>query len=104
MGGPVHKRRVRVSGFNHGTSSYGINPAGTSMGPNIHSSGVNHGYVRTVDGDLTKFDISGAGTGSGQGTTPFNNNPANAITGFYVDANGVVHGFLRTPRDFDSFR
>jgi len=64
MGGPVHKRRMRASGFNQGTSIYGINPAGTSLGPNIDSSGVNHGYVRTADGDITRFDVPGAGTGN----------------------------------------
>jgi hypothetical protein len=59
--------------------------------------GVNHGYVRAADGDITTFDVPVAGTGAGQGTIPFSNNPADAITGYYIDASGVSHGFLRTP-------
>jgi len=56
---------------------------------------VNHGYVRTSKGEITKFDVPGAGAGAGQGTVPQSNNPAGAITGFYIDASGVFHGFLR---------
>jgi hypothetical protein len=48
-------------------------------------------------GRITKFNVSGAGTGSGQGTVPITNNRAGAITGWYVDGSGAYHGFLRTP-------
>jgi hypothetical protein len=48
-----------------------------------------------VNGRITKFDVPGAGTGSGQGTFPVYNNPSNAISGFDIDENGVAHGFLR---------
>jgi len=56
---------------------------------------VNHGYVRTRDGDITKYDVSGAGTGSGQGTLGGCINPAGTIAGDYLDANNVFHGYLR---------
>ena len=56
-----------------------------------------HGFVRTKQGDITTFDVPGAGTGMFQGTYPTANNPEDAIPGNYTDANGVNHGFLRTP-------
>ena len=56
-----------------------------------------HGFVRTQRGEITTFDVSGAGSGSGQGTIPNSNDPEGEITGYYVDASGVLHGFLRTP-------
>jgi hypothetical protein len=46
-------------------------------------------------GKVTKFDVSGAGTGSGQGTLPENINTGGDSTGQYIDSSGVNHGFLR---------
>lgn len=45
---------------------------------------------------LIKFDVAGAGTGSGQGTLPFAISPNGTVTGFYCDA-VTCHGFLRDP-------
>jgi hypothetical protein len=53
------------------------------------TGGVNHGFVRTQRGDITTFDVPGAGTGSGQGNIPGSSDPAGGITGYYVDASGV---------------
>ena len=53
--------------------------------------------MRTKQGDITTFDVPGAGAGAGQGTVALFNNPADAITGYYIDANNVFHGFLRIP-------
>ena len=44
---------------------------------------------------ITKFDVRGAGTGSGQGTLATNLSPAGAIKGAYIDKGNVIHGFLR---------
>jgi hypothetical protein len=58
---------------------------------------INHGFVRTVDASVTRFDAPGAGTGFNQGTIPLGINPTGVITGFYIDKHSVNHGFLRTP-------
>jgi hypothetical protein len=80
-----------------GTIPEGINNQGAITGQYIDASGVNHGFLRALNGTITTFDAPDAGTGSGQGTIPSSPNPAGAITGFYIDANGVNHGFLRNP-------
>jgi len=56
---------------------------------------VYHGFLRAPNGHITKFNASGAGTGSGQGTVPGPNNSAGTIVGYYVDSSGAYHGFLR---------
>jgi hypothetical protein len=43
----------------------------------------------------TIFDVTGAGTQSGQGTTPYSLNASSASTGYYVDSNFYSHGFVR---------
>jgi hypothetical protein len=63
----------------------------------VDSGDMSHGFVRTKQGDITTFDVPGAGTGPGQGTNAFFNNAADDITGWYVDSSGVYRGFLRTP-------
>src|SRR5579872_1870952 len=45
---------------------------------------------------LVKFDVSGAGTGTGQGTSPFLILNDGTILGQYIDSGNVVHGFLRS--------
>ena len=60
-------------------------------------SDVNHGFVRAPDGNITTFDVPGAGTGAFQGTIPANINNPEAIDGSYIDASDVVHGFVRAP-------
>lgn len=64
------------------------------MGNYVDAGGVNHGFVRSQRGEITTFDVPGAGSGSGQGTIPGSIDPAGGITGFYVDASNVSHGFL----------
>src|ERR1035438_5545236 len=44
---------------------------------------------------IVRFDVPGAGSGSGQGTFPFAISPVGPITGNYTDASNVNHGFLR---------
>src|ERR1700720_3436739 len=43
----------------------------------------------------TVFDVSGAGTLSGQGTMPNALNASSDSTGTYIDSNNNFHGFLR---------
>ncbi|MGO4879405.1 MAG: hypothetical protein ACLP59_01125 [Bryobacteraceae bacterium] len=53
--------------------------------------------MRAPYGEITTFDVPGAGTGPGQGTLPMGNNAWDEIEGYYVDASSVAHGFLRAP-------
>ncbi len=58
---------------------------------------INHGFVRTPDGNVTVFDAPGAGTGVFQGTVVAGMTPYRVIVGFYIDSNGISHGYLRIP-------
>jgi hypothetical protein len=80
----------------------GLNQLGAIAGIYSDANSVNHGFLRSTDGNLTKFDAPGAGTSSGQGTgcpsdCPVSINDLGAITGSYWDANFVSHGYLRSP-------
>lgn len=67
----------------------------------MDNSGAHHGYVRNAEGELTTFDVPGAGTGDFQGTGCPGCAPGlnqwGAIAGIYSDSNSVNHGFLRSP-------
>jgi len=80
-----------------GTYAEAINDAGTVTGQYIDSNDVQHGFVRTPDGRITKFDAPDAGTATGsyEGTVPLAINAAGEITGAYFDSNYVLHGFVR---------
>jgi hypothetical protein len=71
------------------------------MGQYVDVNNAAHGFLRAIDGKITRFNAPGAGTGAGQGTYPMTNNREGAISGFYVDANNVYHGFLRNTLDAD---
>jgi hypothetical protein len=80
----------------------GFNLWGAVAGTYIDANSVQHGFVRSPDGEITTFDAPGAGTSSYQGTgcnsdCPTSLNDFGAITGIYVDANFVPHGYLRSP-------
>src|SRR5262249_1169370 len=77
------------------TSVDPINQAAAITGTYIDASNVYHGFVRTPDGTITSFDVSGAGTGPFQGSAPGGINPAGTIEGEYIDASYVLHGFVR---------
>jgi hypothetical protein len=70
--------------------------AGDTAGIYYDASGVGHGFVRSKQGKITKFDVSGQGAGSGQGLTATNsiNAGGGAVVGSYVDSNGAFHGFI----------
>jgi hypothetical protein len=69
-----------------------INPSGTILGSTL---GVAHSFVRARDDAITKFDVPGAGTGSGQGTYGQNINAPGDVDGMYIDGSGAAHGFRR---------
>jgi hypothetical protein len=52
---------------------------------------MSHGYLRTRDGSLIKFNVPG-GVG---GTFPTSINPRGEITGYYLDASSGSRGFVR---------
>jgi hypothetical protein len=114
----VHHNYVRTQGnltpFNvpgAGTGSYqgtgcpgcslGLNQRGEVAGIYSDSNSVNHGFLRSRDGEFTTFDAPGAGTSSYEGTgcfadCPVSLNDSGAITGVYIDGNFVYHGYLRS--------
>ena len=94
------------TGSYQGTScpgcTLGENQFGAIAGIYSDSNNVNHGFVRSLDGKITKFDAPGAGKDPFEGTgcpsdCPVSLNNFGAITGIYIDSNDVFHGYLRSP-------
>jgi len=79
-------------------TTYTLNPAGAIAGWYVDSGMALHGYLRTAKGDVSTFDVPGAGTGKGQGTNAGNIGPNGTIFGVYTDAGNVSHGFMRAPQ------
>jgi len=80
----------------------GLNQWGAIAGTYIDANSVQHGFLRSPEGEITSFDAPGAGISSYQGTgcpsdCPTSLNDLGAITGIYIDANFVYHGYLRSP-------
>ena len=80
----------------------GLNQLGVIAGTYIDANSVQHGFLRSPNGNFTTFDAPGAGTGSYEGTgcpsdCPTSLNDWGAITGIYIDTNFVYHGYLRSP-------
>lgn len=89
-----------VKGSSQGTytSTFsGLNQFGEITGSYIDSKNADHGYLRYPDGTIITFDVSGAGSGSGQGTAPVSLTDFGTIAGTYVDSGNLYHGFLRNP-------
>jgi hypothetical protein len=91
------------TGLYQGTGSPGstasLNQFGDVAGYYIDAGNVVHGYLRRAGGEITTFDIPGAGS---QGIGCYSDcsvslNDRGAITGYYIDANNVFHGFVRNP-------
>lgn len=87
------------TGANQGTLPQGNNAIDVDVieGSFVDVNNVSHGFVRDTFGEITTFDVPGAGKNANQGTFPASNNLQGAITGFYVDVSNVAHGFLRMP-------
>ena len=81
-------------GSGNGTFGVGLTPTGEIEGVYVDVKGVLHGFIRSLRGTFTTFNVPAAGTGPGQGTLPESNNTFGAIAGNYLDANGADHGFL----------
>ena len=73
-----------------------INRDGTVAGSYVDKHGLNHGFVRSVDGDITVFDpknsVSTIGDTNGL-------NREGATTGGYTTADGVIHAYLTLQSD-----
>ena len=76
-------------------AALGLNLEGALTGEYFDASGATHGYVRAPNGTITEYNVTGAGTGSGQGTGGSAINDLGVITGLYIDSNGVLHGYVR---------
>jgi hypothetical protein len=94
---PSSTLRARALALAKARPPNNINDFGVIAGSYIDSSGVDHGFVRIPGGNITTFNVKGAGTGSGQGTFADSNNLEGVSAGFYIDSSGVYHGFLRNP-------
>ena len=85
------------SGANQGTGCFsdcpmGLNDFGVITGSYFDSNSVQHGFLRTPNGNFETIDPHGS-----QSTQPESINDAGIIVGYYLDANSVFHGFLRLP-------
>jgi hypothetical protein len=45
---------------------------------------------------IITFDVTEAGTGTGQGTFPYAITPSGEVAGWFLDANNAGHGFIRS--------
>jgi hypothetical protein len=72
----------------------GINHAGAIPGTYANSAGVFHSFVRSPKGAISKFTVSGAGTGAGQGVLVSGINTGGTVTGIYIDSAGADHGHV----------
>ena len=59
-------------------------------GSYFDSNSVQHGFLRTLDGNFETVDPHGS-----QGSQPESINDAGIIVGYYYNANFVYHGFPR---------
>jgi hypothetical protein len=80
-----------------GTYATSINAEGMVTGGYVTADDVTHGYLRTPDGRILKFDVPGAGTdgSQAQGTYAEAISDSGEVTGSYIDSNDVQHGFVR---------
>lgn len=90
-----------TAGSGNGTFPEGMNDAGTITGHDVGRGSrgtVNHGFVRSPEGEFTTFDVPGASTAPGDGTFPRGINTAGTVVGHYSDASKEVNrGFVRRP-------
>jgi hypothetical protein len=73
-----------------------INSEGTIAAGTVDANGINHGLVRSRHGQITIFDVPGAGNAAGQGTVAGGINDNGTVQGTWLDINGVAHGFVRS--------
>lgn len=90
-----------AQGSFQGTFAVGINSQADVTAYFTDSSNVTHGAIRDRWGQITKFDVKGAGTGTGQGTTPQNINERGDVPGYFTTLDNVNHGFIYIQSDRD---
>jgi hypothetical protein len=74
--------------------AFGINAAGAITGYYLDSSSVQHGFVRSPNGQITEFDPENS-----LSTDPVAIDSTGTITGFYCDSTtNNFRSFLRTPK------
>jgi hypothetical protein len=92
------------TGLYQGTGSPGsstpLNQFGVTAGLYIDEASVVHGFLRAPWGEITTYDVPGAGP---EGIGCYSDcalglNNRGDITGSYLDANNVYHGFVRDRR------
>lgn len=90
-----------AEGSGNGTFPESINGAGAITGHYTGRSAsgiVNHGFLRSPQGEVVTFDAPGVSSASGDGTFPRSINANGAIVGNYSAADEEVNrGFLRAP-------
>jgi uncharacterized membrane protein len=82
--------------------SVGLNASGAIAGIYTDANNVFHGFLRSPEGEFTKFDAPNAGAAGSQGTGCPSDcavalNDFGEITGNYIDASFSFHGFFRNP-------
>jgi len=73
------------------TTPSSINLFGEIVGTDNDAHGVNHGFLRARDENITILDAPGSGP---IGTIAVSINQLGVIAGYYYDVNNVTHGFL----------
>jgi hypothetical protein len=90
-----------AEGSGNGTFPESINGAGATTGHYIGRNAlgiVNHGFLRSPQGDIVTFDVPDASSAPGDGTFPRSINANGAVIGNYSAADKEVNrGFLRSP-------
>ena len=80
--------------YNQGSNAQAINMAGTVVGFFVVQQSIyqpfTHGYIRTLNGDLTTLDVSGSSL-----TIARSINDNGVIAGEFLDSNQAAHGWLR---------
>jgi len=78
----------------NGTIPEAINDLGVITGFYVDVNNLSHGFLRSPDGVITKFDVPDSAPGT---TTPIAINLEGAVVGYSSNPNGVTRAFLRNP-------
>lgn len=80
-----------------GTQAFANNDFGAVVGSWVDSQIIPHAFVRSPEGNFTRFDAKGADLNPGDngGTVAYAINNSGAIAGQFEDTNFVFHAFIR---------
>ena len=76
-----------------GTFAYSVNSKGETAGVYFDASQVEHGFVRSPQGNITEFDPTGSVSTMVCEETCLD--PEGSAVGYYIDGTSTIHGFLR---------